>query len=84
VSESRRRWRDPRIPYDMRIALRKSRVLGRVKARIHAGQDCESPCRWKGEFRLRAEVSGVTSIGIENLVENLTHDILLFWALVGN
>ena len=51
----------------MRVALTQAGELGRVEARVHAGQDREATGRWHGELALVAELAGITLVGLEDL-----------------
>ena len=42
--------------------------LGRIHARIHAGQDREMARRRRGKLRFGAEIGGITGIGGEDFV----------------
>jgi len=45
------------------IAFRESRVLGWIKASVHAGKDCKSTGWWKGERAFASKILYVFGIG---------------------
>jgi type IV pilus biogenesis protein CpaD/CtpE len=66
-----------RVADDMRVALRQTGVFGRVQARVHAGQDCESASRRQRQLALFAETPDIGLIGRDDLANDFRHDALL-------
>jgi hypothetical protein len=52
----------------------KAGVLSGVETSVHAGENGEAACRWKGEVAFVAETVDVLLIRGEDFVENLAHD----------
>ena len=68
---------------DVGVALAQACDLGRIDARVHAGENGEPSRGGKRELSLVAEARGVRCVGGENFLEDLAHGHLL-WRRCGD
>jgi hypothetical protein len=60
------------------VAFGEPGVLGGIEARIHAGENGETACRWESEFAFLTEIGTVILIGFENFGKYLAHSSFPF------